>query len=81
MKRRRPRKSITEEQQVILAVLAIVLLAISMLYCLGFATIIVRQIWEGGPLPRENIDLPQESLDATPTLPTVQPTLPATALP
>lgn len=81
MKQRRPKKSITEEQQLILAVLAVVLLAISMLYCLGFASVILRQLWEGGPMPWENIKLPKWFSNATPVPSTAEPTLPATASP
>jgi hypothetical protein len=42
---------LTDEQLVILGLLLVVLLAVSMLYCLGFASLAVRDNWQRAPLP------------------------------
>jgi hypothetical protein len=60
MKRRRRKIEITEEQQMILGILLVILLAISLLYCLGFASLVLRQAWEDGPLPWEGESLNRE---------------------
>jgi hypothetical protein len=93
MKRRKIQ--ISEDQQTILGVVLVLLVAISLLYCLGFASLVLRQVWEGGPLPWENknlnedstpsseedLDLPEEQIDPTPLSPPVEPTSGATAPP
>jgi hypothetical protein len=62
---KRPRLNIqlSEEQQLILALLLVVLVAVSVLYCLGFAGLAVRGIWQGTPLPRD-----ESSFDETDSL-------------
>jgi len=45
------RALLTERQQLILGLLLVVLLAVSLLYCLGFASLAIRQNWEKAPLP------------------------------
>lgn len=74
MKRPRRRIQLSEEQQVILAVLLVVLLAISTLYCLGLASMALRNNlantpipWNGTELPGEGLELPSFLLPAEPT--------------
>jgi hypothetical protein len=67
---RRKRRSIqlSEEQQLIFGLILVILVAISLLYCLGFASLAVRQAWHGAPLPWNATEPPPENLeiDATP---------------
>jgi hypothetical protein len=42
---------LTDEQLMILGLLLVVLLAVSMLYCLGFASLAVREVWQQAPQP------------------------------
>ena len=65
MKLRRPRFEITERQQLILGILFIILLAISILYCLGFASLVARQAWENAPAPLTGSQVPAEEIDLT----------------
>jgi hypothetical protein len=51
VKKRRAKLQLNDEQQLILGFVLVILLAISMLYCLGFASIAVRQTWVDAPLP------------------------------
>jgi hypothetical protein len=51
VKRKRLHMQLTERQQVIIGLMLVILVAISMLYCLGFASLALRQAWESGPLP------------------------------
>jgi hypothetical protein len=51
VKKRRAKLQLNDEQQLILGFVLVILLAVSMLYCLGFASIMVRQTWEDAPLP------------------------------
>lgn len=67
VKRRRFRVRLTDEQQLILALLLVVLLAVSMLYCLGFASLVLRQTLENTPIPSNGTILPAEDLEATPS--------------
>lgn len=67
MKKRRPRLQLTEEQQLILALLLVILLAVSVLYCLGFASLALRQIWEDLPLPWNETPPPPQEIETTPT--------------
>lgn len=53
MKHERSRPTLSERQQLIVGFVLVILLAISMLYCLGFASVILRQAWENAPLPWE----------------------------
>lgn len=80
VKKRRLKLELSEEQQLILGVTLVILLAISMLYCLGFAGMALQQIWQDSPLPWQDSGLPTES----PGLPTVtlsEPTATGTASP
>jgi len=45
------RFEISDEQQLVLGLLLALLIAISLLYCLGFASMALRQAWQAMPLP------------------------------
>lgn len=69
MKRNRFKIELTEEQQLVVGLILVILVAISLLYCLGFTSLALRQAWEQAPLfwnatepPPENLDI-----DLTPT--------------
>jgi hypothetical protein len=64
---------LNDEQQLILGFLLVILLAVSMLYCLGFASIAVRQTWENAPLPWNDAGTPEESTGVPSTV-IVEPT-------
>lgn len=71
MKRRRSLPPLSEEQQLILGLVLVILLAISMLYCLGFASLVLRQAWESAPPPWEDASPTTETLDV-PSDPTIE---------
>ncbi len=73
MKRKRLNLQPSERQQLILGILLVILLAISILYCLGFASMVLLQAWENAPLPWNVTDTLEEGLDLTAT-PVVEPT-------
>ena len=67
-RRRRPRAVLSEHYQVIVAVALIVLLAGSLLYCLGFASLAARHALEALP-PAGNGSLPgADELNGAPVL-------------
>ena len=75
MKRRRLRLELSDRQQLAFALVMVLLLAISMLYCLGLASLTLRNNLENTPLPwnptavpPQDIDRPQEVLPGGPTL-------------
>jgi hypothetical protein len=75
VKRRRLKPQLTERQQLIIGFVLVILVAISMLYCLGLASVALRQAWEQSPLQwndSENI-YPEEILELLPE-PIVVPT-------
>ena len=80
MKKKRAKLQLSDEQLMILGFLLVILLAVSMLYCLGLASIAVRQSWENAPLPWNDASGPDESAPAPPT-PIVEPTDPAASPP
>lgn len=73
MKRRRFNPQLSERQQLILGLILVILVAVSMLYCLGFASVALRQTWEKAPLPWNDTNSPEEVIDLTST-PIVEPT-------
>ena len=74
MKRKRLNLQLTERQQLVIGFVLVILVAISLLYCLGFASVALRQAWESGPLPwSENNDYPEGST-VLPLTPVVEPT-------
>jgi len=55
---------LTERQQMLIGIVLVILVAISMLYCLGFASAALRTAWENSPLPwNENNDYSEESTE------------------
>ena len=71
MKRKDFHPQLSEEQQLILGLVLIILLAISMLYCLGFASVALHQAWERGPLPWEEASPAVETFEV-PSNPTLE---------
>jgi hypothetical protein len=70
---------LTEEQQLALAVLVVILVAISMLYCLGLASLALRDSWEELPLPWNGTSLPEPDTGMMPRAPAKEPILPTRA--
>ncbi len=68
------RFQLSEKQQLVAGILLILLLAISMLYCLGFASIALHQAWERVLLPASETISVEEMLE-----PTVTPAVDVTA--
>ena len=71
MKRKHLSLQLTERQQVLIGFVLVILVAISLLYCLGFASVALRNAWENSPLPwSENNAYPVEStvLPSTPLI-------------
>lgn len=62
VKRRRVRLQLSDRQQLVLALVMVLLLAISMLYCLGFASITLRDNLERAPLPWTTNGVTAESI-------------------
>jgi hypothetical protein len=63
VKQRQNKLQLTEKQQLILGLMLVILVAVSMLYCLGFASLALRQVWENAPLPWDVTGPPGESTD------------------
>ena len=80
MKRRRRSFQLTEEQQLIAGLLLVILVAVSLLYCLGFASLALREAWENAPLPWSETEFPPENLEMGPT-PTALPLAPSPTSP
>lgn len=80
MKKRRLKLELSEEQQLILGVVLVILLAISMLYCLGFASMALQQTWQDSPLPWQDLGVPAEST-GIPTFTLSEPTTTGTVTP
>lgn len=68
MKGKRPHVRLSERQQLILAVILVLLVATSMLYCVGLASVALRNSWEDASLPWSGSDLPAEFLELPGTL-------------
>lgn len=65
MRFRRRRPEIDERQQLILSILLIIILSISILYCLGIASLVARQTWQDAPLPWSETQQFEEGIDLT----------------
>jgi hypothetical protein len=76
VKRRRLNVQLTNEQQLIVALLLVILLAISMLYCLGFASLALHQTLEKTILPWNSTSPPGEEIEIMPGSPPVEATPP-----
>jgi hypothetical protein len=78
VKRHRARIELTDDQHLFLAILLVVLVALSMLYCLGLGGLMLRDTWQQ-TLPLINgTQLPIEELPVAPTLLAPPPTSPTT---
>ena len=77
MRRPRLRVQLSEEQQVILAVLLVVLLAISTLYCLGLASVALHHSLESTPFPSNDTALPEGDIELPSLPPPTQPMSPS----
>lgn len=77
MKRTRLNVQLTERQQLVIGLVLVVLVAISLLYCLGFASVALRHAWENSPLHLNGTNgvyyFEDETGDLTPT-PLIEPT-------
>ena len=79
MKRRpRPRIELTDDQHLFLAILLVILVALSMLYCLGLGGLMLRDTWQqtlplinGTQVPFEELPIAPTLLAPPPTSPTV----------
>jgi hypothetical protein len=75
--KRRPRRlQLSEEQQLIVGLVLVILVAVSLLYCLGFASLAVREAWQNAPLPWSETEFPPENLEVG-TTPTALPITPS----
>jgi hypothetical protein len=68
MKRRRHPIELGDDQQLILGILLVILVAVSMLYCLGLGSLLLRDMWEEGLPLLNGTEMPIEELPITPTL-------------
>jgi hypothetical protein len=71
---------LTDQQELIVALLLVILLAISLLYCLGFASLALRPTLEKTPLPW-NASPSGEEMELTPGSPPVEATAQPAPLP
>ena len=77
--KRRPRIELTDDQQLFLAILLVILFAVSILYCLGLGGLILRDTWQETLPVLNGNNVPVEEMPITPTLlvtPPASPTLP-----
>jgi hypothetical protein len=81
VKRRRLQVQLTERQLLILALLLVILVAISLLYCLGMASLVLRQAWRDTTLPWNGTNPTEENIEITPTLLPLDSPLPTTMAP
>jgi hypothetical protein len=65
---KRPRLNVElgEREQLIISIILVILLAISVLYCLGFASLALRQAWESAPPPWDAASPQPETVGTTP---------------
>jgi hypothetical protein len=63
----KPKFEISDEQQLMVGLLLALLIAISLLYCLGLASLALRQAWQEMPLPWNEEGTPGGELGLTPT--------------
>jgi hypothetical protein len=68
------RPQLDPQQQLVLALVLIVLVAVSLLYCLGFASVVLRKTWENAPLPWNEVNPTSVFLDLSPLL-EIEPTV------
>ncbi len=63
MKRQRLTFQLTYRQHLTLAVILVFLLAVSLLYCLGFASLALHRAWDANALPGNGNASPVNGLD------------------
>lgn len=80
MKHRRRKLQLDEQQQLIVGLLLVILVAVSLLYCLGFASLALREAWEDTPLLWSGTEPPPENLELGPA-PTALPAAPSATSP
>jgi hypothetical protein len=80
VKRRRRKLQLNDQQQLIVGLLLVILVAISLLYCLGFASLALREAWQDAPLPWSGTEPPPENLELGPA-PTALPMAPSPTSP
>ena len=68
MKRRPSRLELTERQQMFLALLLVLMVAVSFLYCLGLASMALGRSWQEGTPPWGESPLPEGGSDVRPHL-------------
>jgi len=68
VKERRLRAQLSEHQQVAIAVILVILLATSVLYCLGFGSVLVRQVWESRAPIVGTLEPGVDELELTPAI-------------
>jgi hypothetical protein len=84
VKQQRVRPALSEHQQVAIAIILVILLASSVLYCLGFGSVVARQLLESRPPAAGTPEPGAVELELTPVItmtltPAVTTTLPAPA--
>jgi len=72
MKRKGFGPQLGPQQQLILTLVLIVLVAVSLLYCLGFASLLLRNAWQNAPLPWNGASPTAEIMDLAP-VPEIEP--------
>jgi hypothetical protein len=65
---------LTEQQLLIVGLILAILVASSVLYCLGIASVALRDTLSGTPLPLDATFLPLQDLELTPGAPLSVPT-------
>jgi hypothetical protein len=68
VKIKRPRRQLSNQQYMILGLLLVILLAVSLLYCLGFASLALLQAWEDAALPWDETQAVDGSILPTPAI-------------
>jgi len=76
VKRRRPRIELTDDQHLFLAILLVILVAVSMLYCLGLGGLLLRDTWQEALPALNGTEVPIEELPVAPALMAPPPTEP-----
>jgi hypothetical protein len=73
VRKRKLNLQLSDRQQLILGLLLVILVAISMLYCLGFASMAVHQVWEKASPPWDATNGSEEIIETLATT-VVEPT-------
>jgi len=81
LKRPDVRIELSERQILILALLLVILIATSLLYCVGLGSLVLRQAWRNTPFPTEATLPAQENIEMAPILLSPQSPLPTAVEP